>query len=189
MIIYFMRHGETTGDVENRYGGDYDDHLTLKGRKQTDNLAKKLLDMKIKKIISSPRKRAQQSAQIIARRLGLPAQVVKTWRERNFYGTLTGMKKEEAQQKHPELAALTQSYKNNLPKAETYNSFKKRILDAFAHTKTLNTDTVLVVAHSGPITCIARELLGKELKIHDCGLIKVDTKTMTFEMLGGVEPK
>ena len=31
MLIYLARHGETTGDVEDRYGGDYDDHLTEKG--------------------------------------------------------------------------------------------------------------------------------------------------------------
>ena len=31
MRICIMRHGETTSDVENRYGGDLDDHLTAKG--------------------------------------------------------------------------------------------------------------------------------------------------------------
>jgi broad specificity phosphatase PhoE len=31
MNLFFIRHGETTGDVEGRYGGDYDDRLTEKG--------------------------------------------------------------------------------------------------------------------------------------------------------------
>lgn len=28
MKIFLIRYGETTGDVEDRYGGWYDDHLT-----------------------------------------------------------------------------------------------------------------------------------------------------------------
>jgi hypothetical protein len=28
MKIYLIRHGETTGDVEGRYGGDFDDSLS-----------------------------------------------------------------------------------------------------------------------------------------------------------------
>ncbi len=34
MKLIFIRHGETTGDVEDRYGGDYDDNLTAKGHEQ-----------------------------------------------------------------------------------------------------------------------------------------------------------
>lgn len=34
MKIYLVRHGETTGDVEDRYGGWYDDHLTDRGKEQ-----------------------------------------------------------------------------------------------------------------------------------------------------------
>ena len=42
MKIYLIRHGETTGDIENRYGGDFEDHLSEKGTKQSHELAKKL---------------------------------------------------------------------------------------------------------------------------------------------------
>ncbi|MBI4020340.1 MAG: histidine phosphatase family protein [Candidatus Aenigmarchaeota archaeon] len=42
MKIYLIRHGETTGDVEDRYGGDYDDHLTRKGKQQSINLSRRL---------------------------------------------------------------------------------------------------------------------------------------------------
>ena len=41
MKIYLIRHGETTGDVEDRYGGDYDDCLSKTGEKQVKELAKK----------------------------------------------------------------------------------------------------------------------------------------------------
>jgi broad specificity phosphatase PhoE len=34
MIIYLIRHGESTSDIDNLYGGDYDDHLTENGKAQ-----------------------------------------------------------------------------------------------------------------------------------------------------------
>ena len=39
--IYLIRHGETTGDVEDRYGGAYDDHLSEKEKAQARELAGK----------------------------------------------------------------------------------------------------------------------------------------------------
>ena len=169
-----MRHGQTTGDVEDRYGGDYEDSLTAKGRKQVNSAAKNLVGKGIKAVFVSPRIRAQQSAKIVARKLGLPVKVVNNWRERNFYGILTGMIKKEAQQKNPELVELVQSYKNTLPKGEKYDVFKKRILKELDNLRKQPFDTVLVVTHGGPITCIGRELLGKEFKVHDCGILKLE---------------
>lgn len=42
MKIFLCRHGQTTGDIEDRYGGDYDDHLTDLGKTQAEELANKL---------------------------------------------------------------------------------------------------------------------------------------------------
>ncbi len=42
MKIYLIRHGQTTGDVENRYGGSYDDELSDKGEIQVHELADRI---------------------------------------------------------------------------------------------------------------------------------------------------
>lgn len=42
MKIYLIRHGETTGDIEGRFGGDYDDHLTEQGKQQATTLGEQL---------------------------------------------------------------------------------------------------------------------------------------------------
>ena len=39
MKIFIVRHGETTGDLEDRYGGDYEDHLTLHGKEESKEAA------------------------------------------------------------------------------------------------------------------------------------------------------
>lgn len=52
MKLLLIRHGETTGDIEDRYGGAYDDHLTEKGRQQLQQTAGQLAGRKIDVIVS-----------------------------------------------------------------------------------------------------------------------------------------
>ena len=64
MRIYLIRHGQTTGDVEDRYGGDYDDHLTELGRNQSNDLGVKLQNLGIEIFLLAQRlepKKRQQS--------------------------------------------------------------------------------------------------------------------------------
>lgn len=65
MKIYLIRHGESTGDIEKRYGGSYDDHLTEKGRQQIQETTEKLLGKNIEFIFSSTLVRAKEAAKII----------------------------------------------------------------------------------------------------------------------------
>ena len=101
MKIYLIRHGQTTGDVENRYGGDYDDSLTELGVKQSEEVAEKLRNKGIKKIYCSTRKRARETAEILCKKINAQLNFVGDLRERNNYGIVTGMIKEEAKKKHP----------------------------------------------------------------------------------------
>lgn len=193
MIIYLMRHGQTTGDVEDRYGGDYDDSLTPFGREQVENRAKTFVDKNIKIIFASSKKRAQESAKIISKVLGVPVETVPEWRERNFYGILTGMKKSEAKLQHPELVKFLESYKNTIPNGETYDEFKARISKAMQHVLDSPYDTVLIIAHGGPISCTARELLkiGEFKKLGDCAVLKIkaDNGKLLLESMDGAEIK
>src|SRR3989338_8020295 len=120
MKFFLIRHGETTGDVEDRYGGDYDDKLTLKGRRQVRGLAAKLNGKNIGFIFHSSRIRATQTAKILSEKLRASMKVVSDMRERNYYGKLTGMVKSEAQKLHPQLVAEMKRDKlrPNIPGAE-----------------------------------------------------------------------
>ena len=40
MKIYLIRHGESVSDIENLYGGTFDDELTERGQEQAQELAK-----------------------------------------------------------------------------------------------------------------------------------------------------
>lgn len=176
MKIYLIRHGESTSDVEDKYGGDYNDHLTSKGRRQASNLAKRLYNKGIKIIFSSPRLRAKETAEIIQKLLGCNLEMVDDLRERNFYGILTGMKKSVAKKKYPKLVGLLKSYKNTVEGGEDYTHFKKRIIRASNGITNLDYSIIAIITHGGPISCIFREVLklGEFKRLGDCAFFKID---------------
>ena len=65
MTIFFIRHGETTGDVEDRFGGTYNDHLSEGGTAQSNDLGRQLANKGIHRIISSTLFRAQETAHLL----------------------------------------------------------------------------------------------------------------------------
>ena len=77
MKIFVFRHGQTTSDVEDRYGGDYDDHLTKKGEEQAEDLAREMKDFGIEVLFVSSRIRAQETARILQEKLGVEMKTVK----------------------------------------------------------------------------------------------------------------
>jgi broad specificity phosphatase PhoE len=71
--LYFIRHGENLANVERIMSYKIVDYsLTEVGKEQAQYLAEWLADRSIRKIYSSPLKRAVETAQAIADRVGLP---------------------------------------------------------------------------------------------------------------------
>ena len=65
MIIYLVRHGETEWNAKGRFQGREDIALNENGRKQAMLLAGEFAGKNVRSIISSPLKRAAQTADII----------------------------------------------------------------------------------------------------------------------------
>jgi|SRR3989344_7861816 len=175
MTIYLIRHGESTSDIENRYGGIYDDHLTQKGREQARTLAKDLIDKDIKAIFSSPYLRAFETAQELRNILNCKVKKLNEIRERNLYGILSGMKKSEAAKKYPELIPLLENYQNTLPSGEEYSNFANRIKKAWEEIIYSGHKTVGIITHGGPVRCIFREIFNKgEIgQLGDCAVFEL----------------
>ena len=181
MIIYLIRHGQTTGDVEDRYGGDYDDELTDLGKQQSSEVAKKLASAGIEIIYSSPKKRAQQTAMIINETVPVALVTLQDFRERNRYGVVTGLTKTEAAEKYPEQVKLLTDEHSTVDGGEDYQSFGQRITDALQKISTGKYQVVAVVTHGGPIRFIFREILKQgEIKIGDCAYAKLENKNGTY---------
>lgn len=188
MKIYIIRHGETTGDLEDRFGGDYEDYLSPEGEKQAARLAKKLQGKNIEMIFHSPRIRATQTARVVSEKNNIPMKKVEDFRERNSYGVLTGMVKDEAKEKYPKEFAKIQKSKlyHDVLDSEDYESFKQRVLNVWD--QLVSNDkykTVALISHGGPIGCIFREILklGEFENLGDCAILEVEKNNDDLKLL------
>ncbi len=191
MKIYLVRHGQTTGDIEDRYGGDYDDELTEKGALGAKELAGMLVGKGIKTIYSSPRKRALTTAQIIGEKIKAPVKIVDNLRERNNYGVLTGLTKSEAALKFPfDVKELETGVNHKVKLSERFDAFKERVLGAFRTIVNDSEEDIAIVTHAGPIRRIVEEHIKKKIsKIEDCAHIVLEQSSAEYSLLDskGVE--
>ncbi|OGY09281.1 MAG: hypothetical protein A2700_03180 [Candidatus Blackburnbacteria bacterium RIFCSPHIGHO2_01_FULL_44_64] len=181
--IYLIRHGQTSGDVEDRYGGDYDDSLSDEGRRQAVELAEALSGRGIKMIFCSPLARAQETAQIVNNELNVTVETIPELKERNQYGILTGIVKAEAKEKYPEVVQEVKDYKNTIEAAESYEDFKKRVVAAFEQVRGSGKEAVAVITHGGQIRTIFREILNfGEIDVSDCAFAVLEGAGNAFEV-------
>ena len=185
MKIFIIRHGETTSDVEDRYGGDYDDHLTSKGVEQAKQLAAKLASHEIQIIFSSPRIRAKETSGILKDFLNCDVQIVDDLKERNSYGVLTGMKKTDALIEYSDLVNLVKDYRNTINGAESYDDFLRRVKSAFDKVSKAPYNSIAVITHGGPIKCIFRDVLklGELSDLADCAMIELEKHDLNFKVM------
>lgn len=194
MKIYLIRHGQTTGDVENRYGGAYDDELSDKGKIQTYELASKLANSGIEILFCSPMVRAQQTAEILKTRLNCKIKTIENLKERNKNGILSGMTKDEAKDKYPELVEKLKDYRNQIHGAESQEDFANRIKKAFSEiTNNKNYSTIGIVTHGMPIWVVFGDILNDNriVNIGDCAyaVLNKEDQKFTVERLVGFEYK
>ena len=84
--FYFVRHGQTVWNVENKICGSTDIELTELGHQQAIETGKKILEEGIHadEILYSPLVRAAETARHISEITGSPARAEERLREQNF---------------------------------------------------------------------------------------------------------
>jgi broad specificity phosphatase PhoE len=189
MKIYLIRHGETTTDIEDRFGGEYDDHLTNKGMFQAEEMAYNLTQSGIEKIYSSPKFRALETAEILGKTLKCEVESIDGLKESSRYGILTGMKKSEASQKFPDQVALSKDFYATIIGGEAYLDFKPRVLGAFDEIIKKSEkikNAFAIVTHGGPMRVIIREVLklGELTEIGDCAIITLEKSGGHLALVG-----
>ncbi|MGD8403197.1 MAG: histidine phosphatase family protein [Anaerolineales bacterium] len=100
--IILLRHGESVGNAERRWQGQADYPLTDQGRNQARALANRWQaeDKQFDYILTSPLKRARETAEIIAEALDISVETDSIWLERNI-GEFAGMTGEEVNRRFP----------------------------------------------------------------------------------------
>lgn len=130
MKLFFTRHGESQANLERIISNrDLPHPLTEKGRTQAATLAAQLATAKIVVIYASPILRAQQTAQIVGERLGLPVVTSDALREFDC-GVMEGRGDEEAWAAHAGVTAAWANgdYAQCIPGGESHHAMEARFL-------------------------------------------------------------
>lgn len=101
MKLYIIRHGQTEMNRRRKYQGSIDTGLNARGIAQARRAAE-VLATNIDVLVSSPMRRALQTAEIISAHSGIPIRIMPHFRERAF-GQFEGLSKTEIKNRFPDL--------------------------------------------------------------------------------------
>lgn len=191
--IYFVRHGETDWNLQDRIQGHTDIPLNATGISQSMELRQLLSDVCFSAAFSSDLSRAQQTAELILTPSPLPVLPSFALRERSA-GALEGLHKETFEEKirpflSSEQALHYESYMQTPwhPELETSHSVFKRVSEfLFPLAGHYPKQQVLIVSHGGVLRSILDHLSfvpKKRWVIDNCGFIKIHVGKHQLKLL------
>ena len=147
--VYFVRHGETVWNVENKICGATESALTERGREQARVIGREINarmdagELQIDRMLCSPLSRARDTAQEIADILKLPLAVEPRLREQNF-GIWEGTARDgEGFQRAKE------NFIDSFGSGESMMRVAQRIYNLLDEIKEEKETSYLLVAHNG----------------------------------------
>lgn len=148
--ILLVRHGQSTGNVERRFGGHAEVPLTELGRAQAERLGAALAPAGPTALVTSDLGRARETAEAIATAGRLAPTVDSRWRERSL-GELDGMRFSDVRAGYPELWKRLAARDPTLvpPGGESAADVFHRLSEALAHAVSAHVGgTVVIVSHA-----------------------------------------
>ncbi|MEV0821076.1 bifunctional RNase H/acid phosphatase [Nonomuraea rubra] len=160
--LLLLRHGETELSLERRFSGLGDAELTANGLAQASAAAARLSrdPYRLDVVVTSPLKRARQTAQAVAEQAGVEVEVLEELREADF-GAWEGHTFTEVQRRWPaELAAWLADPDVAPPGGESFAETARRVQAARERlVERYEGKTVLAVSHVTPIKLLLRDAL------------------------------
>ncbi len=145
-FVYLVRHGQSVGNLENIFQ-DESSPLSENGIRQSKKLALRFRSVPIDLIVAASTRRALETAQIIAKRLGKriveSSLFVEVRKPSIFFGRKVG-----------ENIAMLQKWRNDffaqrkVGDGETYRQVLKRASEALEFLENIEAHSILVVTHS-----------------------------------------
>lgn len=160
--LYLVRHGQSAGNAEGRFGGHSPTPLSELGKKQAEITAYALAKEKIEAIYSSDLLRAVQTAEPLSKILDLPIIKTDAFRERHV-GVLEGLTFDESKEKYPKdyYALINRNINHVITKGESYSHLLRRVKYALKEIFTIHRgEKVVIFSHTGAICFMTLYLLG-----------------------------
>jgi probable phosphoglycerate mutase len=160
--LYLIRHGQSAGNAEGRFGGHGPTPLSDLGRRQAEMTAKALAKEGISAIYSSDLTRAVETAEPLARLLDLPIHQSPAFRERHV-GVLEGLTFDESKEAYPKdyYALVNRNIHHVITKGESYRHLLRRITQKVNEVLRIHQgERVAIFSHTGAICFLTLHLLG-----------------------------
>lgn len=161
MRLILIRHADPDEGFQGRCYGSLDVGLSPLGRRQVQELVDALAGVEVSAVLSSPRRRAHETAAAIAARHGLVVEPVSSLRELDF-GELEGRRYDEIAQERPELFAQWMEAPTSVtfPGGEGYEDLRARTVAWLERLLATGSDgTVVAVSHGGVIRALVSHIL------------------------------
>lgn len=178
MYIYIVRHGFTLWNGDGKLQGKQDTELSDIGRTQGRILGERLKSVPIKKIYSSPLKRAYETASIINSFLKVPIECKDGLMEMSF-GDWEGSTWDYIKNNHPHFPTWNKDrFVCKTPNGESYKDTLDRALSTLKEICSNNDEdsNILIVSHGALIKTLICGILnldihnGNKLLFDNCGI-------------------
>lgn len=160
--LYLIRHGQSAGNAEGRFGGHGPTPLSELGKEQAEKTAKVLAKEGINVIYSSDLLRAVQTAEPLAKLLDLPIHSSDAFRERHV-GVLEGLTFDESKRAFPKdyYALVNRKVHHVITEGESYRQLLRRITTKVNEIiRSHPSERVAIFSHTGAICFLTLYLLG-----------------------------
>jgi probable phosphoglycerate mutase len=160
--ILLVRHGQSEGNAERRFGGHTPTPLSRLGRAQAEATARALAEEQVTAIYSSDLLRAIETAEPLSRAAGLEINRTEAFRERGV-GRMEGLTFEEAAERFPEeyAALVRRDFDHVLLGGESYRQLLDRAAAELDRAVLRHRGgTLAVFSHTGTICILALHLMG-----------------------------
>lgn len=160
--LYLVRHGQSAGNAEGRFGGHSATPLSELGLEQARLTAQILAKEKIDAIYTSDLSRAVQTAEPLARLLNLPIIKTSAFRERHV-GVLEGLTFDESKEAFPKdyYALVNRNIHHVITKGESYRHLLRRATGELREILHIHEgERVVIYSHTGAICFLTLHLIG-----------------------------
>ena len=167
--LFLIRHGQSAGNAEGRFGGHSPTPLSDLGQRQAEAVGKALAKENITAIYSSDLYRAVQTAEPLSKLTGVPIIATPAFRERNV-GVLEGLTFEESKETFPDdyYALVNRRVHHIITNGESYHHLLQRsTAELWEILRSRIGERIAIFSHTGAI-CF--------LTLHLMGAIRRDTK-------------
>ena len=189
--LFLVRHGQSTWNDARRIQGQLDPPLSALGVEQARRLAERMGGRTFDGFYTSDLARANETAEIIAGRLGVPVVVDAELREIDV-GEWQGLTWPEIEERFPDGVRNWHERGHGWERGETYDALGERVVRALGRIGAEHpAGRILIVGHGGTVRSVRALIEGRSVAqsrlespaIGNCEVFRIGAENGTFRRL------